>query len=117
MSTKINFATKRKTVDVYVEELEATLTLQALSVKDLGANTDSAQKDNTKAAIDLLARSIIDRETRERLYTVEELEELSITAVKQLSDEAMTLNGFGKNVIEEQTKKYLATLESDSSSV
>jgi hypothetical protein len=111
MSPKIDFAAKRKIVDVFVEDLGETITIQALSVSQL----DALKGDN--ASVELLAQSIVDKETRQTMYTATELSQLSIASMKQLSEEIAALNGFGGNLIDEQTKKYLASLENNSSSV
>lgn len=102
---KINFAAKRKTVDVRVDELDTTITLRALSVEHINqVKKEHDEMDTIKE----LALSIIDKETGERIYTTEEdvknLSEMSITVFSQLVDALRQVNGMGKKAAEETVK-------------
>jgi DNA-binding ferritin-like protein len=106
MSHKIDFKSKRRTVSIDVEELGETITLQALSVTQL----NSLNGEEVHHIPKLLSLAIVD-ENKQRIYTTDEdilnLAEMSVSVMKQLSDAAAVLNGLGKDVVAEQTKKYL----------
>jgi len=113
---RINWAAKRKTKDIYIDEIEDTIRIRALSAKQLDNLSD---EDRTKTVY-LMALSIVDKDLQP-IYTTEEdmaeLTEMSIAVRKKISDEIGLLNGFSKEAIDEAAKKSEASQSTDSVSV
>jgi len=113
---RINWAAKRKTKDIYIDEIEDTVKIRALSASQLDGLSD---EDRSKT-VTLMALSIVDKDLQ-RIYTTDEdmaeLKEMSIAVRKQISDEIGLLNGFSKEAIDEAAKKSVASQSTDSVSV
>lgn len=113
---RINWAAKRKTKDIYIDEIEETITIRALSASQLDGLSD---EDRSKT-VTLMALSIVDKDLQ-RIYVTDEdmaeLKEMSIAVRKQISDEIGLLNGFSKEAIDEAKKKSSVSLSTDSVSV
>ncbi len=116
---RIDFAARRKTIDVEVPELECMFTLRALSVEQLRRIAE--MKDDVSGSIKELFYAIVDKETGQRKFTTPEdllnLTEMSFSVGRILQEALNRLHGVTKEAVEDTVKKSEAGLSTVSASV
>ena len=117
MTTRVNFASKRKTIKVEIEELGETITLRALGVGQIIADSKS---EDPNAPYRRLASSIIGDDGKlqfnaENEADIQELKEMSPTVFKQLMESLNALHDT-ETKIEDIKKNSEATPISSSAS-